>query len=486
MTRSDIDSALDWLAEIRARTNDAFMPLWLDESRYLVLKGGGGSGKSIFAGDKIIERCCDEPGHRMLVCRKVAKTLRESCFQQLVNQAYDLHPGEVEQVNKGDMGITFRNGSQILFAGLDDVEKLKSIYNITGIWIEEASEISEADFNQLDIRLRGETAYYKQIIITFNPVSIQHWLKKRFFDTVDPRCRTSETTYKDNRFLDDEAIRTLESFKGTDDYYYDVYCLGNWGVTGNTIFNAADVNHRLMELPECRCGRFVDGEYHEERDGILSVYKPPEKGVPYVIGADTAGNGSDYNVAQVLDNRTGEQVATLRLQTGEVAFAEQLFDLGMYYNTALIGVETNFSTYVVLELERRQYPKQYVRQAIDQYTHKPTERFGFNTNANSRETIISNLVDVSKDIWLINDKATLEEMLTFVRNEKQRAEAELGAHDDCIMSLAIAHYIRPQQSYVAEVEDNSQPWTESMWEDYRNCRSKEEREYLIQKWGKPK
>ena len=116
--------------------------------------------------------------------------------------------------------ISFANGSEILFAGLDDVEKLKSIYNITGIWIEEASELLEGDFNQLDIRLRGKTKYYKQIIITFNPISIMHWLKRRFFDRKDKRARVHESTYKDNRFLDEEAIRTLESFKETDEYYY--------------------------------------------------------------------------------------------------------------------------------------------------------------------------------------------------------------------------------------------------------------------------
>ena len=80
------------------------------------------------------------------------------------------------------MTITHLNGSQIIFAGLDDVEKLKSIDNITMMWIEEASEINQADFHQLDLRLRGATKYYKQIIFTFNPVDINHWLKKRFFD----------------------------------------------------------------------------------------------------------------------------------------------------------------------------------------------------------------------------------------------------------------------------------------------------------------
>ena len=176
-----------WYEKLKERNNETFMPLFFDKHRHLVIMGGGGSGKSIFAGDKVLQRCSTEEGHTWLVCRKVAKTIRWSCFNQLVGQAREHYPDDTERIYEGDMRITFRNGSQIIFAGLDDVEKLKSIYNITGIWIEEASEISEQDFNQLDIRLRGETKYYKQIILTFNPVSILHWLKRRFFDRVDKR-----------------------------------------------------------------------------------------------------------------------------------------------------------------------------------------------------------------------------------------------------------------------------------------------------------
>ena len=227
------------------------MPLYFDKHRILVLKGGGGSGKSIFAGQKILERVTTEPNHRWLVCRKVAKTLRESCFQQLKDQAYELYPNEVKFIPRGkgsDMYILFENGSEIIFAGLDDVEKLKSIYNITGVWIEEASEITETDFNQLDIRLRTEFPFYLQMILTFNPISIQHWLKRRCFDRYDPRVRTHESTYKDNRFLIPESRETLESFKDTDEYYYQVYCLGMWGTSGRTVFDGRAINRRLQEL----------------------------------------------------------------------------------------------------------------------------------------------------------------------------------------------------------------------------------------------
>lgn len=149
----------EWYHRLKAETNERFFPLFFDESRYLVLKGGGGSGKSIFAGRKVLERCVSEPGHRWLVVRKVARTLRESCFEQLKNQAQAHYAEAVDFIphgKGGDLYLRFKNGSEILFAGLDDVEKLKSIYDITGIWIEEASELKESDFQQLDIRLRGD------------------------------------------------------------------------------------------------------------------------------------------------------------------------------------------------------------------------------------------------------------------------------------------------------------------------------------------
>ena len=497
----DIDQLYDvarWYLSLKETNNDSFLPLYADEHRYLVLMGGGGSGKSIFAGRKILERATSEAGHRFLVVRKVGRTLRESCFKQLQGQLGQYYKKIEYKVNKTDMSITFANGSEILFSGLDDVEKLKSIYNVTGIWIEEASELLESDFNQLDIRLRGETAYYKQILITFNPISILHWLKKRFFDRTDPQVRTHRSTYKDNRFLDDEAIRVLESFKETDEYYYTVYCLGEWGVTGKTVFNAKAIAERLaLKIRPEQIGYF-EYDYdnvkiekirfcEEERSGFLKVYKKPEHGAPYVIGADTAGDGSDSFVAQVLDNRTGEQVAILRHTFDEDLFAKSLYCLGKHYNTALIGVETNFSTYVVMELSRLGYERQYVRETLDDYTKKPKRTYGFRTDKNSRNVIISGLVQVMREsAELVSDETTLQEMLTFVRNEQFRPEAEEGAHDDCVMALAIAHYIRPHQSYTAKIQEpEKKKWTKDMIEDYRRA-SKEGKEYLIKKWGQPK
>lgn len=500
INRKQIDEAAElaeWYSNLKERNNDTFFPLFWNKSRFLVLKGGGGSGKSIFAGQKILERVTSEPNHRWLVCRKVDKSITHSCFDQLCGQVSELYPNSGYKISLGEKKITFKNGSMIMFSGLDNVEKLKSIYNVTGIWIEEATELEKNDLDQLNIRLRGKSPYYKQMIITFNPISITHWLKKRFFDYKDPRATVHESTYKDNKFLGEEDIQTLEQFKETDEYYYMVYCLGMWGVTGTTVFDGKAVTARLLEdIQPVSRGMFEfeynglrisDIRFDETKDGFISVYKKPEKGVPYVIGADTAGAGSDRFVAQVLDNRTGEQVAVLRHRTDEDLFAKQVYCLGMWYNEALIAVETNLSTYPVMELQRLGYPRQYVRESFDNYTHSVMQSFGFRTDSKTRPVIIATLIRaVRDDINIVCDKDTLEEMLTFVRNDDYRPEAEDGAHDDCIMSLAIAHYIRPHQSYLAETEAApTAAWTESMWEDYQNA-SDDERLYLITKWGNPR
>lgn len=496
----DLIAVALWWERLKATNNDNFLPLFFDESRYLVMKGGGGSGKSIFAGRKVLERSTSEAGHRWLVCRKVAKTIRESCFAQLCGQVAEFYPDSGYQINKSDMKITFRNGSQILFAGLDDVEKLKSIYDITGIWIEEASELEEKDFNQLDIRLRTDFEQYLQMIITFNPISVTHWLKKRFFDKPDPRARVHESTYKDNRFLTAEAIRTLEAFRERDEYYYMVYCLGQWGVTGKTVFNARAVAERLEVVKAQGWKKRGFFEYREDMDGIhisdirwvddpegpVKIYREPVKGRPYVVGGDTADDGGDWFVGQVLDNITGVQVAVLRHQYDEDTYAKQVYCLGRYYGDALLAPEVNYSTYPVKLLGLMGYKELYVREVEDDYEGKLRHAFGFRTDRLTRPVIISELIRlVRDDLSIINDEDTLMEMLTFVRNEKLRPEAEPGAHDDCIMALAIAHYVRPQQRMtVTDPASGMRRWSEDQIADYRKA-SARDREVMERLWGKP-
>lgn len=220
--------------------------------------------------------------------------------------------------------------------------------------------------------------------------------------------------------------------------------------------------------------------------GFIHVYDLPKPGYPYVLGGDTAGEGSDYFTGQVLENTTGKQVCKLRNKYGEAEYARQMYCLGMHYNTALIGIEANYSTYPIMELERLRYPKQYVRESIDTFTHKVKKSFGFMTTSATRPVIIAELVKIIQEsAELVVDYDTLGEMLTFVYNEHRRPEAMTGEHDDLVMSLAIAHYIRGQQTmYVTPPPAAKVKWSKSMWEDY-NRASREDRKRLIQEWGVP-
>lgn len=508
MSKADIASVdtayamYEWLSELRETNNNTFLPLFFDKHEILVLKGGGGSGKSVFAARKVVERASCEPGHRFLVCRKVARTLRESCFRLIVATITEHYPQGIAKIYNGDMKVVFKNGSEIIFAGLDDVEKLKSIYEITDVWVEEATEITYDDFSQLKIRMRGKTKYYSQMMLTFNPISITHWLKKEFYDKKSPKVRTHQSTYLDNRFLQQKDREVLEDFKDSNEYYYNVYCLGMWGVTGKTVFDAKKLTERYQRLPKPECyGAFnitYDAEQiggydfceltEREATGAVKVFKRPEFGVPYVIGVDVAGDGSDSNVAMVLDNRTGDQVAVFRRTTDEDVFAHQLYCLGRWYNDALVAVETNFSTYVVRELQRLGYPRQYVRERMDDYTHSVERSYGFRTDTKTRPVLVAGLVKVVREnVECIKDTTTIEEMLTFVHDEKTyKPQAEQGAHDDCVIALAIAHFIRPHQDCLAAVpEEAAVDWHPSQWEDYENA-SPTEREYLLKKWGTPK
>lgn len=222
--------------DLRLEVSEHFAPYYLDRSRYLVLWGGAGSGKSYFAAQKVILRCLAEPGHRFIVVRKVASTLRHSVFRRLVTQVYDWHLGPFVQINKSDRTITFMNGSEILCIGLDDPEKLKSLDGPTSAWCEEPTELLPDDFEQLDLRFRGQSDKYYQFILSFNPVSTKSWLKERFFDTPQKSTRTVHSNYLHNPRLDESFLEMLGELRDRNPSLYKVYGEGDWGRLEGVIY----------------------------------------------------------------------------------------------------------------------------------------------------------------------------------------------------------------------------------------------------------
>lgn len=223
---------------------------------YQIYFGGSSSGKSYSLGQRTVLDVME--GRNYLITRKVKGTIRGSVFNEIKKAILSFGFTDYFAINKSDLTITCTiNNKQICFGGLDDVEKIKSITPIEGvftdIWIEEATEITQNDFKQLKKRLRGRSEFKKRITLSFNPIYQTHWLYKTFFldnwtENNDNYVETSldgqkltilKTTYKDNQFLDDGDIKNLEN--ESDKYYHNVYTLGNWGVLGNLIFSNWEV-----------------------------------------------------------------------------------------------------------------------------------------------------------------------------------------------------------------------------------------------------
>jgi phage terminase large subunit len=446
--------------------NDVYIPYLNNDDRYLIFYGGGSSGKSYFIGERLIYKLITPKKCNCLIVRQTADTNRRSTFPLLKQVISNWNLSEYFKVNESDMRIVCTlTGNEIAFAGLDDVEKIKSITfangELTDIWVEEATECQEADINQLKVRLRGGKSK-KQMVLSFNPINIQHWIKKHFIDS--GLATVCFSTYKDNKFLTDDDRKALEDLQFIDEYTYEVYCLGKWGIVGKTVFDARSIQARLDNIPKpIKKGYFTydyDGlkidniKWVNDRDGYIEIYQIPNvpKVTKYALGGDTAGEGSDFFVGDVVEAKTGEQVAKLRHQFDADQYTRQMYCLGKYYDWALIGIEANFDSYPIMELQRLGYPNQYVRTAQDTYTGKTEKRFGFKTTSLTRPTIISRLIEIVREhCETINSKDTLEELLTIIRNEKGRIEAPQGGHDDQMMSLAIAHHIREQVVFPSNV-----------------------------------
>ena len=241
------------------KVNSVYKPLLKNDTRYEIIYGGAGSGKSKFVAQKKVIQHLRDKGRKTLVIRKVGRTIRNSVFAEIKQTIYEHNLQDYFKIPKGktDYDISCVNGNQIIFTGLDDAEKLKSITGITDIWIEEATEITEDDFKQIDLRPRGATKFPKQITLTFNPVSALSWIKKFFFDRKLDNCTILKTTYKDNKFIDEDYKKMLDDLKHQDYVYYKIYALGEWGVLGNLIFT----NWEVKDLSDIRdtFDRFYNG-----------------------------------------------------------------------------------------------------------------------------------------------------------------------------------------------------------------------------------
>ena len=226
-----------------------FYPLLFDYSnRWEIHRGSAGSAKSYSITQKLIIRACRER-IKILVCRRTGATLRNTCFSLFkeILAKWKLTP--YLKIRESDFNIRFPNGSEIIFLGLDEETKLLSLNNIGTVWIEEAFEVPKAIVEQLNLRMRGNNEN-QQIIMSFNPISKNHWL----YDFCEVNPPTSfkyiHSTYKDNPFLNEEYIRELEEMYTRNPARARIFCDGEWGVDseGLVITNWKQEEFDPMEL----------------------------------------------------------------------------------------------------------------------------------------------------------------------------------------------------------------------------------------------
>ena len=249
---------------IKVQANPIFKEVNQSTKRYIVEKGSAGSGKSVDAAQEYILRLMRDKGRNLVSLRKSDITNRDSTFAELTGAIYRMFGDKAEQywkINTSPLQLTCKhNGNKIIFRGMNDDkqrEKLKSITfqkgKLTDVWLEEATEFTQADFEIIDDRLRGELppGQFYQIRMTFNPVNKSHWIKRVFFDFPDKNVLTHHSTYLTNRFIDAAYHARMERRKQVDPDGYRIYGLGEWGEIGGLI-----LTNYIIEDFDTSPGRF--------------------------------------------------------------------------------------------------------------------------------------------------------------------------------------------------------------------------------------
>lgn len=245
---------------------------WRFKGRYKAVKGSRASKKSSTQSLKVITEIIENPNINWLVVRKVERTLRDSCYAQLKWAIHRLKVDNFFKCSTSPLEITYKpTGQKILFRGLDDPLKVTSITVEVGslcrLWIEEAYEItSEEAFDRLDESIRGQLpkGMYHQVVLTFNPWSDRHWLKKRFFDEPSKNVLAMTTNYMCNEFLSEADLVLFEEMK-KNPRRYRTAGLGEWGIVEGLVYEnweerVFDV-HEISIRPSVRSAFGMDFGY---------------------------------------------------------------------------------------------------------------------------------------------------------------------------------------------------------------------------------
>ena len=284
--------------------NEVYLP-YLDDysTRIIVFYGGAGSGKSHFVAQRLVYKGLKSV-RKILVLRKVNRTTKASTFQLLLDTIKQFGIYDMCSINRTDFTIVLPNGTQFLCMGLDDPEKIKSITGLTDAWLEEATEFTLDDFSQVNLRIRDPKAEGQEVILSFNPVSKANWCYLQFFapnpelDDFRKNVRVVHTNYLDNPHLPQEYIDTLLQMKKTNEAYYKIYALGEFGSLDKLVYNnwqVMDFDPKTLKGP-LLCG--LDFGYTNDPTRFIASILCQDEGRVYIF---KEWGGTGYLNDQIAD-----------------------------------------------------------------------------------------------------------------------------------------------------------------------------------------
>jgi phage terminase large subunit len=235
---------------MKIQFNSVFKEFNQTKCRYRLAKGSAGSGKSVDIAMDYILKLSDlkYKGANLLVVRQTEASHKDSTFAELIGAINRMGLQAFWSYTTTPLSLTCKaTGNGIIFRGFNDMrarDRVRSITfpqgKLTWVWCEEATELQESDVDILDDRLRGELEnpnLYYQMTFSFNPVSAQHWIKRKYWDYESDDIFKCHSTYRDNRFIDEAYHKRMLMRKEQDPEGYRIYGDGEWGEAGGLILH---------------------------------------------------------------------------------------------------------------------------------------------------------------------------------------------------------------------------------------------------------
>lgn len=323
-----------------------------DYEQYLLI-GGYGSGKSYHVAFKIILKLLEEK-RKALVIREVYDTIYESCYSLIAEILDDMKllTHDKKEFNsrkekvlalKSPLRFVFKNGSQIIFKGMDKPEKVKSINDVSIVWLEECSEIKFEGYKELLGRIRTPNVSM-HFILSCNPVNRENWVYRHFFVQLDnngnekvivdenkfydKRCIVKNNTYYHHSTVDDNPWSPWQYIKRLDDlrnYDYPLYMVarfGRFGASGTRVLPQFKIakDARIFKMNINRLG--IENQYfgfdfgfEESYNAVLSMSVDLQRGILYVW--------DEIYMNRITDDKFANQPEMQRLKQRLLSYNEQ-------------------------------------------------------------------------------------------------------------------------------------------------------------------